>query len=210
MKKLLFPQQKLIIFGLPLLLIVAMVSLIKSPLFLLNPSKLSLAITIDLLFTIPLVYLFLIRKTTVPKITVVTLCIPGMVICTIILPEKHQEYLRLFKIWVLPVVELSILSYVIYNLRKVIKRFRQNKQNSLDFFTVLKDTCYSILPKMAVIPIVTEIAVMYYGFWYWKKRELKENEFSYHKNSGIVSLLIAISTVSVAVHPVPSSITVKI
>ena len=43
-----------------------------------------------------------------------------------------------------------------------------------------------------MIPVVTEIAVFYYGFIYWKKRKLKENEFSYHKDSGTIALLIAI------------------
>lgn len=32
--------------------------------------------------------------------------------------------------------------------------------------------------------------VFYYGFIYWKKRELIENEFSYHTDSGTITLLI--------------------
>lgn len=89
-------------------------------------------------------------------------------------------------------MELSILSFVIYSVRKGIKRYKLNKTESFDFFTTLKNTCYEILPKGIVIPVVTEIAVFYYGFLYWKKRELKENEFSYHKDSGTITLLIAI------------------
>jgi hypothetical protein len=93
---------------------------------------------------------------------------------------------------VLPIVELSILYFVIFNVRKGIKRYKLNNTESFDFFTTLKSTCYEILPKGAVIPIVTEIAVFYYGFVYWKRRKLKDNEFAYHKDSGTVTLLIAV------------------
>ena len=113
-------------------------------------------------------------------------------ICSIILPLENQYYLNLFKTWLLPIVELSVLSFVIYNIRKGIKSYKRKKEFSIDFFTTLKNTCYEILPKKAVIPVVTEIAVFYYGFLYWKKKKLKANEFSYHKNSGTITLLIAI------------------
>ena len=62
----------------------------------------------------------------------------------------------------------------------------------MTFFSILKSTCYEILPKGVVIPFVTEIAVIYYGFINWKKRRLQPNEFSYHKDSGTVGILIAI------------------
>ncbi len=185
-------QKSLIIFGIPLLIIVLMVVISKSSIFINSPNELSIGITFDLLLTVPLVYFLLIRKTKIPKITVVPFLILGLIICTLILPSENQYYLKFFKTWIFPIVELSILSFVIYNVRKGIKRYKLTKTESFDFFTTLKNTCYEILPKGAVIPVVTEIAVFYYGFIYWKKRELKENEFSYHKNSGTISLLIAI------------------
>ena len=115
-----------------------------------------------------------------------------MVICTIILPTENQQYLSLFKTWVFPVIELTVISYILYNVRKGIQSYKQKKEGALDFFSTLKKTCYEILPKGAVIPVVTEIAVFYYGFFLWKKRVLKENEFSYHKNSGSITLLVAL------------------
>jgi hypothetical protein len=134
----------------------------------------------------------LIRKTSIPKTTLVPFLIFGVIICSFILPIEHQNYLSLFKIWVLPVVELSILSFVIFNVRKGIKRFRLNKNESFDFFTTLKSTCYEILPRGIVMPVVTEMAVFYYGFLNWRKRELKNNEFTYHKDSGTIALLIVV------------------
>lgn len=185
-------QKKLLIFGIPLLIIGLMVFIAQSSLFRLNPDSLAIGITFDILLTAPFMYFLLIRKTTIPKTTIVPILIFGIIICSIILPSENQHYLNLFKTWVLPIVELSVLSFVIYNIRKGIKNYKEKKNVSFDFFTTLKNTCYEILPKNIVIPVVTEIAVFYYGFLYWKKRELKENEFSYHKDSGTISLLIAI------------------
>jgi len=185
-------QKSLNIFGIPLFIIGIMILIAKSSIFSVNPSSLSIGITVDLLLTVPLVYFLLIRKTSIPKTTVVPFLIVGIVICSLILPAENQYYLNLFKIWVLPIVELSILSFVIYNVRKAIKDYKLNKNESFDFFTTLKNTCYKILPKVAVIPVVTEIAVFYYGFIYWKKRKLKSNEFTYHKDSGTITLLVAI------------------
>lgn len=192
MNKTLNIQNNLFIFGIPLFIIGIMVFIAKSSVFATNPSILSIGITFDLLLTAPLVYFLLIRKTSIPKTTVVPFLIVGIVICSFILPSENQYYLSLFMTWGLPIVETAILLFVIYNVRKGIKDYKLQKSGSFDFFTILKSTCNELLPKAAVIPVVTEIAVFYYGFLSWKKRKMKSNEFSYHKDSGTISLLIAI------------------
>ncbi len=169
-----------------------MVFLSQSSLFIENPDYLSIGITFDLLLTVPFVYFLLIRKTNIPKTTVVPFLIIGIVVGSLILPKEQQHYLSLFKIYALPIIELLILGYVIYTIRKGVKAYKQNKNTSSDFFTVLTKTCNTILPKALVIPVLTEIAVFYYGFILWKKRKLKPNEFTYHKNSGTITLLVAL------------------
>ena len=185
-------RKQLLIVTLPLLMVVSIVFIAKSSLFKIHPESLSLAITADLLLTIPFVYFLLIRKTSISKTTIVPLIILGLVIGSIILPKENQYYLSLFKTWVFPVIEISIISFVIYKVLKVIKKIKKRKKVTFDFFTTLKDTCYEILPKKIVMPVVTEIAVFYYGFVYWKKPILKKNAFTYHKKSGTISLLVAI------------------
>ncbi|WP_346883910.1 hypothetical protein [uncultured Algibacter sp.] len=192
MNKTLNLQKNLIIFGVPFLIIGLMVLISKSSIFASNTNNLSIGITFDLLLTVPIVYFLLIRKTTIAKITIIPFLIIGVVVCTLILPQENQYYLNFFKTWLFPIVELFILSFVLYHVRKAIKHYKLNKNKSFDFFTTLKNTSREILPKGIVIPIVTEIAVFYYGFIYWKKRPLKHNEFTYHKNSGTITLLIAI------------------
>lgn len=186
-------QKRLIIFAIPLLLIAVMVLLTNSSFFTANSNQLSLAITIDLLLTTPFIYFLLIRKTSIPKTTIVPFIILGLVVGSFIIPAENQLYLNLFKTWALPIIELSVFSFVLYNIIKAVRLYKSsNAEGNLDFFTTLKSTCYKILPKAAVIPVVTEIAVIYYGFINWKRRKLKPNEFSYHNDSGTIGLLMAL------------------
>lgn len=191
MYRTIFLSKNLIIFGVPISLFGILILLMKST-FLPGNETLVVGITADLLLTVPLVYFLLIRKTEIPKTTVIPIMIIGLLIGSYFLPNENRYYLNFFKTWILPIVELSVLSFVIYNVRKVINQYKSNKTEAFDFFTTLKNTCYEILPKGIVIPVVTEIAVFYYGFVYWKRRELKANEFSYHKDSGTIALFIAI------------------
>ena len=185
-------QKGLIIFGIPLCIIGLMVFLAQSSAFMLNPDSMAIGITLDLVLTVPLVYFLLIRKTTIPKTTIVPFFILGITVCSFILPLENQYYLGLVKTWALPVVEISVLIYVASHIRNAIKQFKLDRKESFDFFTTLKSTCQKILPKMVVMPAVMEIAVFYYGFVYWRKRTLKKNEFSHYKESGSTALFIAI------------------
>ena len=181
-------NRNLINFGIPIVLLATVILLIKSS-FLKGNDALSLAITVDLLLTVPLVYFLLIRKSQIPKTTVIPVMVIGLLIGSYFLPKESQNYLDLFKSWVLPVIELTILTYVIIKVRKAIKAYKNLKSASPDFYDTLKNVCTEILPKKLVIPFATEVAVFYYGFIIWKKRRLNSNEFTYHKKSGTPSLL---------------------
>ena len=181
----------IIIFGIPLALFAALILLTRSPL-LQSSDTLALAITADLLLSVPLIYFLLIRKTKIPNITAVPVMILGLIIGSWFLPESRQTYLELFKTWALPVVEVSIVTFIILKVRNAVKRFKSLSGQSPDFFSTLKEVCYQMLPQKLVLPFVTEIAVMYYGFISWRSRPLHNNEFSYHKKSGTPALLIAL------------------
>ncbi len=180
------------ILGIPALLIAVSIFIANSSFLDKNAHELTFGLTFDFLLTIPIVYFLLIRKTEIPKITVLPVLILSMIIASTALPVENQYYLNLFKTWVFPLLELSVLSFVIYNVRKAIKGYQRQKSDAQDFFNTLKKTCYEILPKRFVVPVVTEIAVFYYGFIYWKTRKIAENEFTYHKQSGTTALMIAL------------------
>ena len=178
MNRIVNAEKNLIIFGIPVIIIGILILIVKSSIFSLNPDALSIGITFDLLITVPFVYFLLIRKTSIPRTTIILFVIIGMVAGSIILPSQNQYYLDLFKTWVFPVLEISVISFVIYKVSQAIKKYKLNRNSSIDFFTTLKTTCYEIFPKHAVMPVVTEIAVFYYGFIDWEKRKLpKRNRF---------------------------------
>ena len=177
--------------GIPLGLFALLVVIIQSALFE-QSSILPLAVSVDLVITVPFVYFLLIRPTTIPKTTVVLVMVLGLVLGTYFLPPEDQTYLALFKTWVFPVVELSVVSYVVYTLRKVAKEHRKRGAENADFFTNLKEASAKVLPRSVVIPFATEIAVFYYGFVHWKKITLKNNEFTYHRSSGTIAVLAII------------------
>lgn len=196
-------QQRFANFLIPLALFIGTYFFIKSAYFLEHSSTLTFAVSADLLLTIPIIYFLLIRKTSIPKTTVVPMMILGLVIGFYALPEANQEYLQLFKTWFLPVIEIGVASFIIYKVRKAVLFHKQQSNRSLDFFTALKKTCAEVLPKPAVTPFATEISVFYYGFFYWKRRKLAENEFSYHKESSSIALFfVLILIVGIEIVPI--------
>jgi len=170
-------------------MLIGVILIVRSTMFASHSDMLSIGVTFDLLLTIPLVYFLLIRKTKIPKTTVVPVLIIGILIGSLLLPNENQYFLNLFKTWALPVIEISVLAFVVFKVIGAIKEYRRHREIKPDFYTALKDTCYQILPKQVVMLVVTDIAVFYYGFINWGKRDLKKNEFTYHKDSGTISLL---------------------
>lgn len=193
-------NRHLISFGVPLVLLGMLIVLMKTSSITVGDTM-SLAITADLILIVPLVYFLLIRKTSIPKTTVIPMMVLGLAIGTYFLPKEGQTYLTLFRVWALPVIEVSVLTFVVIKVRSAIKTFKALKDGTPDFFHALKSTCCEIFPRKVVSPIVTEIAVFYYGFMHWRTIPLSANEFSYHKKSGTPALLgalifiIAIETV---------------
>ena len=153
---------------------------------------LSIGITVDLLLFVPVVYFFLIRKTAIPKTSVVPVVAIGLALGLTFLPKDQQHHLLLFKTWVLPVLELTLLSIVALKVRKAIKHYKQVRSSKPDFYNALKQTCKGIMPDKVANVFATEMAVIYYGIFNWRSRKPLSNEFTYHKNGTTTSLLIGI------------------
>lgn len=196
--------KKISAFSFVILSFLSLYFLANTSLFEVNSSRLSHLITIDVLLTIPFVYFLFIRKTDTPKLTIIPVTIAGIVLASFIIPQEHQTVLGFVKTWILPVVEIGIFSFVIYKVVTTIKSFKANKTANDDFYTVLKQTCSAHFPKFVAYALAMEISVIYYGLINWKKRQLKANEFTYHKKSGSMSLYVAfiliLAAESVGVH----------
>ena len=184
-------NRNLLAYGIPLGLFALLIAIIQSALFE-QSSILPFAVSVDLVITVPAIYFLLIRRTAIPKTTVVPVMVLGLLLGTYFLPQNDQTYLSLFKTWVFPIIELGVLSYIVHTLRRVEKEHRKRGVENTDFFTNLKEASVSVLPRPVVTPFATEIAVFYYGFVHWKKITLKNNEFTYHRSSGTIALLATI------------------
>ncbi len=159
--------------------------------YLIGNEILNFAVTVDLIVSVPLVYFLLIRKSKIPSITVIPFMFIGLLIGSYFLPKESQTYLSIFKTWVLPVIEISILIFVIIKARKIVRKYKEIKGSKTDFYIILKNVCYEILPNKFVPLFVTEVSVFYYGFINWKTRTISDNEFTYHKKSGTPALFYA-------------------
>jgi len=184
-----------LIFGVSILLIGLLIITVNSPLFTMGPNILSLTITIDLLISIPLIHYFLIRKTKTSKTSIYSIIVLGSIVGMFIIPIDNQNYLNFFRIWLLPIIETSLVIFIIYEVRKALRTKDELTEIQLDFFSAVKKTCYKIIPRFLAMPIATEISVIYYGIFSWKKRHLKPNEFSYHKKNATISTLVGIISI---------------
>lgn len=186
-------KSALFIFGIPISIILTSIFLaLNLAGFGTDQSTLSMAITLDLAFTAPLVYLFLIRKRNIPKFTFMPFFIGGLVIASFVIPAQEQYTLDLIKSWVLPIVEITVVSLVIYKVSKIRKVYKQNRAQNMNFLTAVKLSTSELFPAKVANALTTEIGMVYYGLFKWRRAKLAENEFSYHKESGIIVLLSVI------------------
>ena len=182
----------LVALAIPVSIIVLMVSITYFQGFVGQPAMFSFGVTFDLVLTAPIVYFLLVRKTAIPNITVVPFFILAVVVAGVVIPSEHQSWLELVKTWIVPLAELFVLTFVIVKVYGTRQAYHKLKGSDPDVFTALKGAAEEILPKGISTAFATEIAVFYYGLLDWKKRPLKQNEFSYHKHSGTLAVLGAI------------------
>lgn len=159
--------------------------------FQLNSNLVSMGIIIDLVLITPLLYWILIWKTHISKLTVFTVAIVGIFLASFILPTENQGLLETIKSWAIPTIELLAIAYLVYTVINALKS-KKNEATSTDFYSTTKKACDKILPPIAANLLTTEIAILYYGLFDWKKRTVKSTDFSYHKETGSIAVLYVI------------------
>lgn len=181
-----------IVVGIPLTLLLFAFILVRTPQFLDNPSDLSIGLTLDLLITMPLLYFLVIRKTTIPKISVLSVFIIGIIVASFLIPPSEQALLGQIKFWAVPLAEFGIVGFVIFTARKTIAQYKAQKGTAPDFYTAINQACREAVPNRIGALLATEISVIYYVFFSKKKKTLAENEYTYHKKSGIITVVYAV------------------
>ena len=167
--------------GLPLLVMVACILIVFSPMFLLHEQRLSTAITLDLTLTAPLLYFLAIRKSHVPKATVIRVFLLGVLIAGLL--NHRSPLLHSIKTWLSPILE----SLVIIALALKFHKARKNAHD-LDFLSRSRSIVANLTGSKRAGDIMgSEFAVLYYAFA--PARKHPENTFSYSRSSGAIPVL---------------------
>lgn len=180
-------RSNIVVFGIPLLMFLSLIAITKSSNLV---SEISLFVLIDLLIIIPFVYFLLIRHKDISNKTIIVVALLGFFIAGFILPKENLRILNSIKIYVLPFIEVLVLFFVLIKSRRALKKVKESKNNSLDFYETVQIVCAKIVPQSIGNILAAEISVIYYSIFNWRKRKLNENEFSYHKESTANSVIL--------------------
>jgi hypothetical protein len=157
-----------------------------------HPDLLSLAVTIDITFGIPLLYYFIIAaKQKGLSITTLIVFLACTGIATIILPAANQIYLDQVKN-LLIITELSIVVYGIVKIRSILRTYKKHSTQHADFVYNLTLSLDEIFGSAKATPLlIGEISMFRYGLLFWtgaKEILPAQKNYSTWKNSGYVTL----------------------
>ncbi|MEM9325051.1 MAG: hypothetical protein AAGA85_05325 [Bacteroidota bacterium] len=153
-----------------------------------NSALIAMGVTVDLTILSPLLYWLIIRKTSIPNITIVPVFIFGTLIAGILIPSEDQQTLAWIKQWVVPIVELAALGVIGYHFMVLRKNLKKERTQNTDFFSALKLATAQVFPPKVSDFLAMELATFYYGFLHWKKPP--RYGYTYHKTGGTIAILI--------------------
>lgn len=175
---------------LPIAVIVFSIVLVKSERIAID-ATLAIGITYDLTIVGPLLYLAAIWRKSIPKATVLPFFIIGLITALQILPNDHLTHARLLQHYMLPLLELIVICVIGYKVHKGIQVFRLlSTAKQIDVFDLLVQVTNRFIRQQRIARILaTEIAMVYFAFFSWKKSSQTNQEFTAYKENGSTALL---------------------
>ncbi len=167
---------------------------INSAAFAERPDLMSMASTIDLTLLIPVIYFLCIRKSRIPNITVVPVFVLSMVLASQLIPSDYHQTLDYVK-YLIPVVELSVISFILFNLYKTFRAYdhekREQKKRQGFLETVTEATTKAYGQGAFANAFATEISVFHYAVIGWNPQieAPRGDRYTYHKESGYFAFL---------------------
>jgi len=98
------PTRAVLAFVLPLTLICFLAFLTFSRFFVTHNAKLSIGITLDLIFSVPLLHVLLSKRSKNLKYSATLFFTAGILIAGIVIPKNDQFLLREIKFWIAPLI----------------------------------------------------------------------------------------------------------
>ncbi len=147
------------------------------------------AVTIDLIFTVPIAYFFLIRKTSLPKITVAPVFFLCVLVATAVVPTDGRSLLDTVVKFGVPLVELIVLGYLGFRLFRTRRNFIANALPGRDLMERLRDAfAQELKPAIVAGAAAFEVGTFTYAFLKWRR---PASGFTYHKlNSPVLLMLV--------------------
>lgn len=180
-------------FLLALAIVTATWLVINSATFAERPDLMAMASTIDLTLIIPLIYFLCIRRSSIPKVTVLPVFVLSMVLASQLIPSDYQQTLTYIQ-YLVPLIELFVIGFIIYNVRKTVKAYDQEKkgkkrQGFLETVSEATEKAYG--EGVFANVFATEISVFHYAIIGWNSQieAPKGERFTYHKESGYFAFL---------------------
>ena len=133
-----------------------------TPAFKTHP-QLSIPLLLDLLVTAPLAYFLVIRRSAIPKITVLRVGMIGIFIATLVLSKSDAAVFTFIKIWVSPLVETTLIGWIVWKFYAAKKQ--ANNVLRQDFLIYCRAIMHSVCGSRKIgNALASEIAVFYYIF----------------------------------------------
>ncbi len=164
-----------------------------TPVFRAHSDRLVWPLLGDLLITAPVVYYLFIRKSGISNMTVLRVCMVGIVIASVLLAGTHTSALPFIKNWVSPIVELTFIGFVAWKFYRANRSVKKNNALPADFLSHCRAVLTSVTGAERVAGIfAAEIALFYYLLKGKDKRVDDIHVFSSYKKSGAVLVLSTI------------------
>jgi hypothetical protein len=176
---------------------------LRSQAFALRPGLISGAVTFDFVVSVPFLYWwFMVRKARWPALSMLPVLVLCLLMASLLLPAEHRQPLRLAQYLVI-VAELTAVAVVTVKAVGAAGAYRSRTQaggGDYDPVELLHFSLRRALPVERVADVVAdELALVYYALFSWRRRvrpRADEVAFSYHRENGFGSLLLALTFVA--------------
>jgi len=147
------------------------------------------AITIDMLFTLPIAYFIFIRQTAIPNYSVLLVFGASAATASFLLPANDKELFNAVALYGVPVVELGAFAFVGWRIFRARRSYMAESLPGRDLFERSRAAFTKELhPAFAACVMAFELSAIVYAFFKWRSNN-GERSFTYHKKNGSTLLL---------------------
>ncbi|MRX73860.1 hypothetical protein GJU40_17085 [Bacillus lacus] len=189
---------------LSLFVLAANVFVTQSGLFIVIPFELSLAVIIDLMICIPVVfYLTIVRGYQLPVWTVVPVMLIGVFLFRLLLPEhdllnSNGASLLVFILGAVVLAAEFLFVYMLFRkLILLVRNYREARKTFYFFTASFQKACEQTFGTWVVSRLLaTDLSVWYYSMFAWRKSLSTipgTYRFSYHKETGYLAFVLMLA-----------------